>query len=94
MKVQKDIKNDLMKRREISVVVEAPKNPSFPEALKMIAEHFKSPEEHIMLENVKGKFGRNTFLINASIYESKELKEEAFKRLVKQKKAAAAAPAA
>jgi hypothetical protein len=42
-----------------------------------------------MVENVKGKFGMKTFLIKASIYTSKELKDESFKRLTKAKKAAA-----
>jgi ribosomal protein S24E len=54
--------------------------------LKIIGEHFKASEENIMIEKVKGKFGRKTFLINASIYNTKELKEEAVKRLTKQKK--------
>jgi len=93
MEIKKDTKNELMKRREISLVIEAPKNPSYAEASKMIADHFKTNEENIMVEKVEGGFGRSNFLIEASIYESKELKEEAFKRLIKQKKTAAA-PAA
>ena len=86
MEVKKDIKNELLGRKEVSIVVEAEKTPSLAEALKIIGENFKSPEESIMIEKVKGKFGRKTFLINASIYNTKELKEEAVKRLTKQKK--------
>lgn len=95
--IKKDEKNELMNRRELQLVIESAKNPSFAEASKLVSEHFKSPEENIMVENVKGKFGRDTFLIKASIYDTKELKEAAFKRLTKQKKAApaeGAAPAA
>jgi len=87
MEIKKDNKNELMSRREVSVILETGKTPSYAEASKLIADHFKSGEENVMVENVKGKFGRKTFLINASIYNSKELKEEAVKRLIKQKKA-------
>jgi ribosomal protein S24E len=93
MKIQKQIKNDLMNRTEIEFVLESSKNPSFSEVAKLISEHFKSPEENIMVEKIGGKFGRKTFLIKASVYDTKELKDEAFKRLTKSKKVAAA-PAA
>ena len=75
-----------MNRREIDLIVEGEKNPNYVEVSKMIADHFKAQEENIMIEKIKGKFGRNTFLIKASIYDTKELKDEAFKRLTKQKK--------
>lgn len=91
MEVKKDIKNDLLNRREVSVLVETDKNPGFAEGAKLIADQFKADEENIMVENVNGKFGRNNFLITASIYTTKELKEEAVKRLTKPKKQAVAA---
>lgn len=94
MKVQKDAKNELMKRREVSLVVESEKNPSYAEALKIIADHFKANEEAVMVEKVGGKFGKSTFLINASIYDNKELKDESFKRLTKQPKVKAGEAAA
>ncbi|MDP1729310.1 MAG: hypothetical protein Q8L27_03860 [archaeon] len=90
MEIKKDIKNDLMNRREIDFVLVSDKNPSFADASKLIADHFKVAEDNIMVENVRGKFGRDSFLISASIYDSKELKEEAVKRLIKQKKEVAA----
>ena len=87
MEIKKDIKNELLGRREVSVVLELDKTPSFAEAAKLVAEHFKAHEDHIMIERINGKFGRKTFLINASIYHSKELRDESVKRLTKQKKA-------
>ena len=90
---KKETRNELMKRKEVSLIKEAGKTPSMAEASKMISEECKAPEENIMIENVKGKFGRNTFLIKASIYDTKELKDESFKRLVKPKKAAPGAAA-
>ena len=93
MEIKKDIKNELFQRREIQMIVESDKTPSFAEASKLFSEQFKAPEENIMVENVKGKFGRQTFLLKASIYDTKELKDASFKRLTKAKKEAAA-PAA
>lgn len=89
MKIQKDITNDLMQRRELSFVMESSKNPSFVEVSKLMSEEFKAPEDAIMVESIVGKFGRNTFLVKGSIYTSKELKDESFKRLTKAKKVAA-----
>jgi ribosomal protein S24E len=91
MDIKKDHKNVLMARREVHISTDAEKTPSFAEASKMVSEHFKAPEEHIMVENVYGKYGSRTFLIKASIYDSKELKDESVKRLIKPKKVAAAA---
>lgn len=89
MEIKQDKQNDLLNRREVSFVVEADKTLSYPEALKLIVDHFKCEEDQVMLEKVKGKFGRNTFLIEACIYKTKELKEEAVKRLIKPKKGTA-----
>jgi len=91
MEIKKNIKNDLFGRKEIEIILTAEKTPSFAEISKMLGEHFKAAEDEIMVENVKGKFGRNTFLIKACIYDSKALKDEAFKRLIKAKKVAVAA---
>jgi ribosomal protein S24E len=93
MKVKKDFKNELLNRREVEVIVTADKTPSFADMAKKLAEHFKAHEDNIMMEKVGGKFGRSTFLVKACIYDNKELKEAAFKRLIKQKKIAVA-PAA
>lgn len=91
MQVKKDIRNDLMNRREVSVILESDKNPGFAEASKIIADHFKANEENVAVENVRGKFGRNTFLLSASIYDSRDLKDAAVKLLTKPKKVAGAA---
>ena len=80
MKIIEDKQNDLLNRREIKIVVEASKNPSFPEALKIISEHFKVSEELIAVYEIKGKFGRDTFLISSSIYNSKEDKNKTEKQ--------------
>lgn len=85
MELKKDIKNSLLKRHEISFLVEAEKNPSFNEMRKNISEELKKPEDSIDVYGIQGKFGRKTFLIKANIYDSK-VDLETIKLLSKTKK--------
>lgn len=93
MEIKKDNKNELMQRREVIVQVEMEKTPSNAESAKLVVDEFKSSEDKVMIEQVKGTFGKKTFLIKASIYNTKELKDEAIKRSIKTKKAPAPAAA-
>jgi len=85
MELKKDIKNTLMKRHEVSFIVEAEKNPSFSEMKQKISSEMKKPEENIDVYGIQGKFGRGTFLIKAYVYDSKE-DYDAIKILSKTKK--------
>jgi ribosomal protein S24E len=76
MDIIEDKENSLLNRKEVKIIVEADKNPNFPEALNIIAREFKVNEENIAIKLIKGKFGRNTFLISAFIYKSREEKEK------------------
>lgn len=93
MKAINDLKNDLLKRREVKVIVESSGNPGFANAAKTIAEQFKAKEDVIVINNVKGKFGRDTFLIDAFIYNSKADKDRIEPRPRVAKTAEGAAPA-
>jgi ribosomal protein S24E len=75
MQVLEDKENFLLNRREVKVIVEADKNPTYEEALNLLIEKFKVAGDTVAIRQVKGKFGRNTFLISAFIYKSKEDKE-------------------
>jgi len=77
MEILKDIKNDLQNRREIEVVVDAEKNPGLEDSVKFISSKFNSDVENIVINQIKGKFGRKAFLIAASIYGNKEAREKA-----------------
>jgi len=91
MKIIEDRQNELLNRKEVKLIVEAGKNPNFPEALKLVADKFKVQEDLISVKEIKGKFGRDTFLISARIYKSKEDKDKLEKK--KEKKAAVVAGA-
>lgn len=76
MEVLRDFQNDLFNRREVRIVVEAEKNPSYVDATKILIDQFKGSEDVIVIDKIKGMFGRNTFLITGSIYKTKEDKEK------------------
>jgi len=83
-KILEDKENFLLNRREIKFIVKAGKNPSFQEAESLIANEFKAEKENIAIKGIKGKFGRDTFLITAFIYKSLQDKEKLEKK--KEKK--------
>jgi len=72
MEIIKDIRNELFKRNELSLKLESEKNPSFDEIKTKISEDLKKPEENIDVYNIKGGFGKNEFIIDINIYDSKE----------------------
>jgi len=70
MNVISDKKNDLLNRREVKLLTQNTSNPGFDNSVKVISEEFKAKPENIVIKNVKSKFGRDTFLIDAFIYNS------------------------
>jgi ribosomal protein S24E len=67
-----DKRNDLLKRREVQMVMQSDTNPGFDGAKKKIMEEFKASDEDVVVKFVKGHYGRRDFLIEAFIYDSKE----------------------
>ena len=94
METIKDFKNELLGRRELKVVVEAEKNPGFTNAAKIIADEFKAKEDLTIVKEVKSKFGRNTFLIEAFIYDNVANKEKIEPKKKVKKSADGTSPAA
>lgn len=76
MKIIEDKNNEVLGRKEVKIIVEAEKNPGLVRASELISSQFKSLGELVVIKKVAGKFGRNTFLIEAFIYKSKEDKEK------------------
>ena len=71
-----DFRNELLKRREVKIVIDAESNPGFAEAGRVLKEKFGVGEEQVVVRNVKSKFGRKTFLLDAFIYDSVADKEK------------------
>ncbi len=87
MDLIKDFKNELLNRREVKGIVTLGGNPGFAEAEKILSEELKADLEKVVVKNVISKFGRDTFLIDAFVYDSKEHKERIEPKIkVKEKK--------
>lgn len=85
METSKNVRNDLLKRKEISFILESDKNPGFDDMRKKIAEDFKKDEGAINVYGVKGSFGSSKFKIEAYVYDSKEDLEKAKQLTQKQR---------
>jgi len=72
MEIKGDMRNELMKRQEIEIIIESEKNPSFENARNIIAEKFSKLNENIDVFNIIGGFGKRKFKIKAHIYDSKQ----------------------
>jgi len=81
---KKNLRNELLNRQEIEIIVESDQTPSISEAKKLISERYNKEEDCINVCCIKGKFGRRNFLIKAEIYDSKEILEKLRKK--KEKK--------
>ncbi len=76
MEILQDTKNRLLERRELKFITPFTKNPSFPEMEELVAKEFKATKENIAVKAIKGKFGHDTFLIEALIYENLQAREK------------------
>jgi len=85
MNILEDKQNDLLKRREVKVIIEESSNPSMDKARKIVAEEFKAEEDGVLIKKIKGKFGRNTFLVVANIYKNKDAMEKVEPKSRKEK---------
>ncbi len=72
MNITKEFDNKLLHRKEIVATLEAESTPSEQKVREMLTEKFKKPEEQIVVETIKGKFGSRIFEISAKIYDDAE----------------------
>lgn len=76
MEMLNNVRNDLLKRREVQFALESEKNPGFDSCKKMLAEKFKVGEDNISMKFVRSNFGARNFLVEAFIYDSHEGKKK------------------
>lgn len=70
-----DLKNNLLKRREVSTIIEKRSNPGYESTLSDLAKNLNVDKNLIVIKSLKSKFGHNSFLVNAFIYNSVQDKE-------------------
>lgn len=80
LKITKEKENPLFKRKEISATIVSEKLPSRNEVAKMLSEKFSQPQDHVKVKKIDGKFGSNTFNIEANVYSSLEEKNFELKK--------------
>ncbi len=68
--MKRDVRNIVLKRREVVIELAADKNPGFAQAIKILAEQCKASKDCIAIQSVKSSFGSNLFLLDAHIYDS------------------------
>jgi ribosomal protein S24E len=76
MEILKQTRNNLLNRTELKGIVKSQGNLGYSNATRIVAEKLKAQEENIAIKTVKGRFGRDDFLIDAMIYDTKEDKEK------------------
>ncbi|MEK6842549.1 MAG: hypothetical protein AABX84_01940 [Nanoarchaeota archaeon] len=89
LKVISEKENPLFKRKEVYVEIESESVPKKEYAEKIISEKFSTPEEWIAIKKIDGRFGSRIFRITASLYHSKEIKEQTEPKSKKTVQAAA-----
>ena len=92
MKILRDFKNNLLKRKEIRAEMDAVSNPGLAAVSKLVAEHFKTDEKQIVVKRIGSEFGENRFVIDAFIYDSAEVKAKVEPKTKVKKVEGAAAP--
>ena len=72
----KEKKNPIFNRREIEVNAVFEISPKIKDAEELIGKKFSADSENVKIKKIKGRFGSNTFVITANIYNSKEDKDK------------------
>jgi len=69
-------KNPIFDRKEIEVSAIMNITPKIKEAEEFIGKEFSANPENVKIKKIKGRFGSNSFVITANIYNSKEEKDK------------------
>lgn len=88
MNILEDNKNLFLFRRELKIALNLDNSPKTEDILKQLSEHFKSLEENIVIDRIKGGFGAREFLVDAKIYDNKEKKDNIERVKIKKDKSA------
>ncbi len=75
-KVIEEKENPLFNRKELKIEIVADVTPSRLEAGKAIAEKLSVDIDRVSVQRIDGKFGSNSFIVEADVYNSKEDREK------------------
>lgn len=75
MQIIKELKNELLKRKEILFSVKAESNPGYENSKKKIVEKIKADPEKVVVKSVRNNFGTKEFFIEVFVYDNTEDKD-------------------
>ena len=77
LKIEKEVNNPLLKRKEIVVIAEdINQTPSRKEILAQVAAVTGNIPDKIAIDKIQQEFGQNKAIIHAKVYETKEDKDK------------------
>lgn len=72
MKIIAEVKNILLHRKEVILMKEFISNPGISTTKQVVAEHYKTTPECVVILGIHGGFGTSVFKIEARVYDSAE----------------------
>ncbi|NCO11361.1 hypothetical protein CO038_01585 [Candidatus Pacearchaeota archaeon CG_4_9_14_0_2_um_filter_39_13] len=72
MNIEREFRNNLLKRKEIELEVESESNSGYEGIRKIIVEKFGSDGSLVVVKKLAGNFGSNKFHASVFIYDSQE----------------------
>ncbi len=74
MKFLTENKNLLLKRNDVTFILEQSSAPSMAEAVQALTDDGKDVAEAIVVRSIRNAYGSHSFTVEASIYESPEMR--------------------
>lgn len=68
--MDKDRRNELLKRRELEVVIESYDNPGLEKAKQMVVSQAKLSAENVVVKSLRNNFGTHEFVVEVFVYDS------------------------
>ncbi len=77
-KITEEKRNDLLGRLEIKAIVSKKEGitPSRAELLKLVAEKMKKQEDHIEIDGIFQKFGKQEAILKVKVWDNAPVKKE------------------
>lgn len=84
VKIITEQENPLFQRKEVEATIENNVTPSTPEIVSILSQIYKVDEDAIKVKKINSEFGSRTFVLEANIYPSKEVKETVERKTKKE----------
>jgi ribosomal protein S24E len=69
-KITHELRNDLLKRKEVQIVIRSEKNPGLSAAKEFAVKKFNAENDCVAVKFLRNNFGRKDFLAEIFIYDN------------------------